>query len=121
MTNLDVFKLSAAACGHPAEVAEDGAVWVHRINARGFSGSGLIRAGGFIWNPFTDDSQRWECEKQLLKLLGLYAHIVMNQERLAIWPITPGFCETIVMPYGFPVEKFHATALAELERRKVPK
>ena len=110
MTKLDVFRLSAEACGHSVM---DTPIECHIV----WDEEGVTEE----WNPYTNDSQRWECEKQLLKLLGRHAHIVMNQERLAIRPITPGFCETIVMPYGFPVEKFYATALAELESRKVPK
>ena len=109
MNDIEVFKLSAKACEH--EVCEEhGEVFI-----RGSDGEWEL------WTPFTSDSQRWECEKKLLELLGSDAHIFMNQNTLSIWPVTPGFCEPIVMPYGFPIAKFPARALAELESRKVPK
>jgi hypothetical protein len=90
LTELEVFQLSARACGYevePTALQSGHEVWV--------SGKDIADGTCLEWNPFTNAEQRWECLEELSKR-GFTGNI---------WGTT---C---------PLKEFPARALAELEAR----
>ena len=104
MTNLEVFQLSAKALGHELCIDES-----HKC----FYRDGTI-SSWFEWNPFTDDSQRWECVKKLLET----GWVVMGNQECNYDQMPASFKR---MVYHCTPDEFPARALAELESRKEPK
>ena len=113
MTDLDVFRLSAKACGHEFFNIEDitspkcVSTWPHIVYIN-------INDMAIEWNPFTDDSQRWECVKKLLET----GWVVMGNQECNYDQMPASFKR---MVYHCPPDEFPARALSELESRKVPK
>ena len=104
MTELEVFQLSAKACGRNTDVAGG----IVRVNIFGETPT----MTWMTWNPFVDDSQRWECVK---KLLDMGWKVSLNPT---------GFHAVIELSSGASLgfkchaEELHARALSELENRK---
>ena len=107
MTDLDVFRLSAKACGYSVvdTPIECHIVW-HEDG------------GTEEWNPFTDDSQRWECEKKLLEM-GLCVHKNDDDKQHYIaGRNVAGALGAWECYMDCPAAEMPARALAELESRK---
>ena len=108
MSDIDVFRFSAKSCGHMVSPSTEGDhVWI--VNQG---------AGNYAWNPFTNDSQRWECVKKLLENDGtlVFSDVSIPGE---IHEWYRGFMETSqVWHSDCPAEEFPARTLADLESRK---
>ena len=106
MTDLEVFRLSAKACGNS-------------IDAKWPDSTRVYIFGSFReWNPFTNDSQRWECVKKLLET-GFNIDFTPYREMFKQSVFDNGTIGTINI--DCPAEEFPARALAELESRKTTK
>ena len=114
MTDLEVFELSAMACGHlPAKLCSG----PHYVAIKR-----ELPKGDYDWtewNPFTNDSQRWECVKKLLETgydLSFSANVSYAQH------MADGRCwhkeNDCIAQLACSADEFPARALAELESRK---
>lgn len=102
MSDLEVFRLSALACGAPNP----------RIAAGKCVFDGFVDMDGLAtWNPFTNAEQRWEC---VTKLLQHGKIILLDSEDGGYLPDKMGRLPVCV---NCPAEEFPARALAELESR----
>lgn len=103
MTDLEVFRLSAEACGETFYEATDG-----------FGGKYLHTNRG-EWHPFTNAGQRWQCVE---KLLEARAFIVLDPA-----PGNHHSADAVAwrkeqrIKITCPASEFPARALAELWRR----
>jgi len=101
MTDLEVFQLSAMACGY-SPVMCFGAVWTD---------AETIPAGR-TWEPFTNASQRWECVKKLLEHKFAEIELCVNHNH--------SYTDVLVLiELHCSADEFPARALAELEARKM--
>ena len=111
MDDLEVFKLSAEAC----DLRDMRVIDAEPPYITYWTGN----PGNFEkhdWNPFTNDSQRWECQKKLLEAPD--ATLILSGSADA-----HEFYDGQGEDYrGFnlkcPVEEFFARALAELRKRE---
>lgn len=62
MEKLDIFLITAIACGHKA-VIENERCWIEFHGIHGTFGG---ESGGAVWDPFTFPHQRWECIERML-------------------------------------------------------
>ena len=106
MTDVEVSRLSALACGHTVD--ND----MHYYCPESFDGASH-------WSPFTNDSQRWECVKKLLETgydLSFSANVSYAQH------MADGRCwhkeNDCIAQLACSADEFPARALAELESRK---
>ena len=109
-TVLEVFRLSAEACGYEVQGS--------------FSGDGeqfcdICPDPEIVdkWNPFTDDSQRWECVEKLLEIgdIWLYKsgkHAWFSKAEDGPVSIRAESVDADILPC--PAKEFPARALAAL-------
>ena len=111
MSDLEVFRLSALACGHIEAKLCDGPhfVAIKRELPKG-------EYDWQEWNPFTNDSQRWECVKKLLEIKDSWITLDSGELHVFDWVSNVKLIE-----YAGPADEFPARVLAELESRKADK
>jgi hypothetical protein len=104
MTDIDVFRLSAEACGYETVGNEYG----YLIVLKSIDGGPLKRA---YWNPIFSAQDRWDC---VMKLLDMGYSIRFHADD----DINSLFHAEEVIDHQCPAEEFPARALAELQSRK---
>lgn len=108
MTDLEVFRLSAKACGY-YEVPHSEmppVMWGMRCFVRR-EADRLVE-----WNPFTDAEQRWECVRKLLENYGVIIFADFSKQEYHEWYRMDS---KEMFSLKCPAEEFPARCLAELE------